>query len=198
MRTTTTAGGLLIVAALAAALTGCSGGGNAAPTATRTVTASPSSSPTTDPTPSTSPTPSSTPTCGPTSGQTASATAIADLPLPAGLEDAKWSAAEADYSGYDACAPLSWVVVSVERATGSSPVAILLFHQGRYLGTATKEAYAFVPDVARTNPSTIAVTYHYAKPDEATANASGRTNATFTWDDATGRVTMSGQTPPVG
>ena len=194
MRTSTTAGGLLIVAALAAGLSGCSGGGTAAPTVTRTVTAPPT---TTAPT-TAAETPTPTPTCGPSSGQTASATAIADLPLPTGLEDATWSASASDYSGYDACAPLSWVLVNLDRATGSSPVAILLFHQGRYLGTATKEAYAFVPDVARTDPSTIVVTYHYAKPDEATADASGRTNATFAWDDTSGRVTMSGQTPPVG
>ncbi|MFJ3036366.1 LppP/LprE family lipoprotein [Curtobacterium pusillum] len=197
MRTTRTTGGLLFVAALAAGLTGCSGGGTAAPTVTRTVTATPTATPTAaaeTPTP----TPTPTPTCGPSSGAEAASQAIADLPLPTGLEDAKWDAANSDYSGYDACAPLSWSLVDLDHATGSSPVAILLFHQGRYLGTATKVAYSFVPDVARTDPSTIAVTYHYAKPDESTADASGRTNATFTWNDSTGRVDMSGETPPVG
>lgn len=199
MRTTNTIGGILIAAALAVGLAGCSGGGTPEPTATKTVTATSTTTaerPT--PTPTSASTPTPTPTCGPTSAATAIAGPIADLPLPAGLEEAKWDAANADVSGYDACAPLSWVAVSVERATGSSPVAILLFHQGRYLGTATKEAYAFVPDIARTDPSTIAVTYHYAKPDEATADASGRTQATFTWDAAAGRVVMSGRTPPVG
>jgi hypothetical protein len=193
MRITRTTGGLLFVAALAAGLTGCSGGGAATPTATRTVTATPTTAAETP-----TPTPTATPTCGPSSGAAAASQAIADLPLPTGLEDAKWDPANSDYSGYDACAPLSWSVVNLDLATGSSPVAILLFHQGRYLGTATKEAYGFVPDVARTDPSTIVVTYHYPEPDESTADASGRTNATFAWNDSTGRVDMSGQTPPVG
>lgn len=192
MRIARTTGGILFVAALAAGLTGCSGGGTAAPTVTRTVTATPTAAS------ADTPTPTPTPTCGPSSGAEAASQAIADLPLPSGLEDAKWDAANSDFSGYDACAPLSWSIVNLDLATGSSPVAILLFHQGRYLGTATKEAYGFVPDVARTDPSTIVVTYHYAKPDESTADASGRTNATFTWNDTTGRVDMSGQTPPVG
>jgi hypothetical protein len=195
MRTVTRTGGILLAAVLAVVLTGCSGGTSAGPTATatRTVTATPTAV-------AESPSPSSTrtPTCGPSSGAEAAAQPIADLPLPAGLEDAKWDAANADTSGYEACAPLSWVTVSVELATGSSPVAILLFHDGRYLGTATKEQYGFVPDISRTDPSTIAVTYHYAKPDETTADASGRTNATFRWDDAAGRVVMTGQTPPEG
>ncbi|MFJ7289377.1 LppP/LprE family lipoprotein [Curtobacterium sp. NPDC098951] len=199
MRTLHTTGGILFAAVLAVVLAGCSGGEDADPTATttRTVTATPTAvaeSPSSPP----SSTPTPTPTCGPSSGAEAAAGPIADLPLPAGLEDARWDAANADTAGYDACAALSWVTVSVERATGSSPVAILLFHDGRYLGTATKEQYGFVPDISRTDASTIAVTYHYAKPDETTAEESGRTNATFRWDEAAGRVVMTGQTPPEG
>jgi len=197
MRTVNTTGGILFAAVLAVALTGCSGGTTAGPTATatRTVTATPTAV-AESPTPTSTPTP--TPTCGPSSGAEAAAQPIADLPLPAGLEDAKWDAARADTSGYEACAPLSWVTVSLDLATGSSPVAILLFHDGRYLGTATKEQYGFVPDISRTDPSTIAVAYRYAKPDESTADASGRTDATFRWDDAAGRVVMTGQVPPAG
>lgn len=130
MRTVNTTGGILFAAVLAVALTGCSGGTTAGPTATatRTVTATPTAV-AESPTPTSTPTP--TPTCGPRSGAEAAAQPIADLPLPAGLEDAKWDAARADTSGYEACAPLSWVTVSLDLATGSSPVAILLFHDGR-------------------------------------------------------------------
>ncbi|MCU0153009.1 hypothetical protein N8H10_09435 [Curtobacterium flaccumfaciens pv. poinsettiae] len=103
---------ILTTATLAALLTGCSGadgadGSAATPTVTETVTAPPSDAAST-------PTPTPTPTCGPTSGAEAAAAGIAALPLPAGLEDAKWDAANADYSGYDACAPLSWSVVEPE------------------------------------------------------------------------------------
>ena len=187
---------ILTTATLAALLAGCSGAdgpdsGAATPTVTETVTAPPSDAASTP-----TPTPTPTPTCGPSSGAAAAAEGIAALPLPAGLEDAKWDAANADYSGYDACAPLSWSVVTLDRATAGSPYAILLFHEGKYLGTATSEQYAFQPTVERQSDSAIVVTYTYVKPDEANADASGRTTATFTWNDETGRVEMTGDTPP--
>ena len=185
---------ILTTATLAALLTGCSGadgadGSAATPTVTETVTAPPSDAAST-------PTPTPTPTCGPTSGAEAAAAGIAALPLPAGLEDAKWDAANADYSGYDACAPLSWSVVEPEFATAGSPYAILLFHEGRYLGTATAEQYAFEPTIERRSESAVTVTYKFAKAGEPNAAPSGRTTATFTWNDETGRVDMTGDTPP--
>ncbi|WP_052481920.1 LppP/LprE family lipoprotein [Curtobacterium flaccumfaciens] len=185
---------ILTTATLAALLTGCSGadgadGSAATPTVTETVTAPPSVAAST-------PTPTPTPTCGPTSGAEAAAAGIAALPLPAGLEDAKWDAANADYSGYDACAPLSWSVVEPEFATAGSPYAILLFHEGRYLGTATAEQYAFEPTIERRSESALTVTYKFAKAGEPNAAPSGRTTATFTWNDETGRVDMTGDTPP--
>lgn len=185
---------ILTTATLAALLTGCSGadgadGSAATPTVTETVTAPPSDAAST-------PTPTPTPTCGPTSGAEAAAAGIAALPLPAGLEDAKWDAANADYSGYDACAPLSWSVVEPEFATAGSPYAILLFHEGRYLGTATAEQYAFEPTIERRSGSAVTVTYKFAKAGEPNAAPSGRTTATFTWNDETGRVDMTGDTPP--
>ena len=185
---------ILTTATLAALLTGCSGadgadGSAATPTVTETVTAPPSDAAST-------PTPTPTPTCGPTSGAEAAAAGIAALPLPAGLEDAKWDAANADYSGYDACAPLSWSVVEPEFATAGPPYAILLFHEGRYLGTATAEQYAFEPTIERRSESAVTVTYKFAKAGEPNAAPSGRTTATFTWNDETGRVDMTGDTPP--
>jgi hypothetical protein len=184
---------ILTTATLAALLTGCSGadGGAATPTVTETVTAPPS-----DAASAPKPTPTPTPTCGPSSGAEAAAEGIAALPLPAGLEDAKWDAANADYSGYDACAPLSWSVVAPEFGTAGSPYAILLFHEGRYLGTATAQQYAFEPTVERQSDSAVTVTYRFAKAGEPNAAPSGRTTATFTWNDDAGRVEMTGDTPP--
>lgn len=193
---------ILIGAALVALVSGCSGGGDASPTVTKTVTASPSevaSTPTATSTPtSTTPTSTPTPTCGPASGAAAAASGIAALPAPAGLEGTKWDAANADYTGYDACADLSWSIVSPEFATAGSPYAILLFHQGRYLGTATADQYAFEPTVERLSGASIEVTYTYAKANEANADASGRTTATYIWNDGTERVDMTGEVPPVG
>lgn len=181
-------------AAVVALLTGCSGGGDggdATPTVTETVTAAP-----TDTAATPSPTSTPTPTCGPATGSAAAAAGIAALPSPAGLEGTKWDAANADYTGYDACASLSWSVVSPEFATAGSPYAILLFHQGRYLGTATSEQYAFEPVVERLADASIKVTYTYAKANEANADASGRTTATYIWNDGTERVDMTGEVPP--
>ncbi|ROP61455.1 LppP/LprE family lipoprotein [Curtobacterium sp. PhB115] len=191
---------ILTGVALVALLTGCSGGGDgdeASPTVTKTVTAAPTEDAATPtPTNTTTPTPTPTTTCGPASGSEAAADGIARLPLPAGLEDSKWDAANADYSGYDACAPLSWSVVEPEFATAGSPYAILLFHEGTYLGTATSEQYAFEPAVERQSDAAIVVTYEYAKAGEPNAAPSGRTTATFTWNEGTGRVDMTGDTPP--
>ncbi|GAA4267112.1 LppP/LprE family lipoprotein [Frondihabitans peucedani] len=136
--------------------------------------------------------------CGPSSGRAAAAKGIASLALPSGLPDATWDAANADYSTYQPCSALSWVTLGLTGATASSPYAILLFHDGEYLGTATKAAYSFHPDVARTGGSSLAVTYHYAKPGESDADRSGTTRATLTWSSAAQKVQFSGQTPPVG
>lgn len=191
---------ILIGTALIALVSGCSGSGDASPTVTKTVTASPSevaSTPTATSTPTpTTPNSTPTPTCGPASGAAAAASGIAALPSPAGLEDTKWDAANADYSGYDACAALSWSVVAPQFGTAGSPYAILLFHQGRYLGTATAEQYAFQPAVERSSDASITVTYSYAKAGEPNAAPSGRTTATYIWNDGTERVDMTGEVPP--
>ncbi|WIA99529.1 LppP/LprE family lipoprotein [Curtobacterium sp. MCBA15_012] len=190
-----TVGGVLLAAAAVATLAGCSGGPAATPTATttRTVTASPAPS-----TPAAAPaaTSSATPSCGPSDGATAAARAIAELPLPAGLESARWDPATADTAQYDGCAALSAVTVTVADATGSSPVAILLFHDGTYLGTATKLQYPFEPTVTRTSDAALRVEYRYAGPQDSNADPTGRATATYTWDDAAGRVRMTGEVPP--
>jgi hypothetical protein len=95
------------------------------------------------------------------------------------LERVSWDAVGADYSGYSPCAALSWVVVTVEGSTPSSPYAILLFHRGTYLGTATATQYGFAPKIQRTNPATIAVTYTYPQGTDSNADPTGRTHASY-------------------
>jgi hypothetical protein len=107
-----------------------------------------------------------------------------------------WDAANADYSGYDPCADLSWSLVTLEYATVSSPTAVLLFHDGSYLGTATSEAYGFTPTVERTADDAIAVTYRFLQGSESNADASGRATATLTWNAATNSVDLTGDLPP--
>ena len=100
-------------------------------------------------------------------------------------------------SNFDPCADLSWITVTLEGATASSPYHILLFHNGEYLGTATAKAYGFSPKVSRVDDSEIAVTYRWPKEGEGNAEASGTTQAGFRWDEGAQKVVMSGDVPPM-
>lgn len=182
--------GLTLLTLVAALMAGCATTADPGPTAAGSTSPS-SQSATHTPTPTPSPE-----ACGPATGQEAAAAAIAELPAPVGLESARWDAANADYSGYDPCAPLSWSLVTLEYATVSSPTAILLFHNGTYLGTATEEAYGFTPAVERTADDAITVTYRFNQGMESNADASGRAVATFTWNAETDSVEMAGDVPP--
>ena len=75
---------------------------------------------------------------------------------------------------------------------------ILLFHYGKFIGTATYEPYSFSPSITRVSDSSISVTYRYMKDDENPANASGRTTASFSWSASQNKVVMSGEVPPSG
>jgi len=198
--------GLVPLGLVSIALTGCStGSGDPAPTQTVTQTVAPSaestetptSTPTATPAPVQTPQPTATPTCGSEDPTSAIQQAATRLGAPAGIEGAEWDTAGAARGGYDPCAALSWVVLRPANSTGSSPSAILLFHEGTYLGTATKVQYSFTPDVTRTSDAAVSVTYRYPRDGESNAEASGRADATYRWDDAARRVVMTGDVPPV-
>lgn len=115
----------------------------------------------------------------------------------------QWTNVSRTYEGFDPCAELSWI----DAIPGSSPDEccissmahhILLFHYGKFIGTATYEPYSFSPSITRTADNSISVTYRYMKDDESPANASGRTTATFTWSSSQNKVVMSGEVPPSG
>lgn len=113
----------------------------------------------------------------------------------------QWTNVSRTYEGYDPCAELSWI----DAIPGSSPSDccissmahhILLFHRGKFIGTATYEPYSFSPVITRTSDSSISVTYRYVKGDESSANASGRTTAEFSWSSSQNKVVMTGKVPP--
>ena len=113
----------------------------------------------------------------------------------------QWTNVSASYEGYDPCAELSWI----DAVPGSSPSDccissmahhILLFHRGKFIGTATYEPYSFSPMITRTSDSSISVTYRYVKGDESSASASGRTTAEFSWSSSQNKVVMTGEVPP--
>ena len=113
----------------------------------------------------------------------------------------QWTNVSRTYEGYDPCAELSWI----DAIPGSSPSScctaamvhhILLFHRGKFIGTATYEPYSFSPVITRTSDSSIRVTYRYMKEDEKVHNASGRATAEFTWSSSQNKVVMTGEVPP--
>ena len=113
----------------------------------------------------------------------------------------QWTNVSRTYEGYDPCAELSWI----DAIPGSSPSDccissmahhILLFHRGKFIGTATYEPYSFSPVITRTSDSSISVTYRYMKGDESPASASGRTTAEFSWSSSQNKVVMTGEVPP--
>ena len=114
---------------------------------------------------------------------------------------AQWTNTSETYEGYDPCAELSWIDAipgsSHKDCCISSMVHhILLFHRGKFIGTATYEPYSFSPVITRTSDSSISVTYRYMKGDESPASASGRTTAEFSWSSSQNKVVMTGEVPP--
>lgn len=138
-------------------------------------------------------------TCASDSASTVVSKALRELKNKKNWDE--WTNVSASYEGYDPCAELSWI----DAVPGSSPSDccissmahhILLFHRGKFIGTATYEPYSFSPVITRTSDSSIRVTYRYMKDDEKVHNASGRTTAEFSWSSSQNKVVMTGEVPP--
>lgn len=188
---------LVLLGALS--LSGCASlvpQGSTPPTVTVTQTA-PASTPEAAPPvePSAVPTPEVPACSGLTQAEAVNASIDSIAPYP-NLESHVWVAATPDDLTYDECADLSYVVVTLYGGTVSTPCHVMLFNQGRYLGTATADAQGYYPRVERLDDASIQVTYTYNLPGESNAAASGRSTATFTWDEATQSVIMEGDVPP--
>ncbi|MBF1663889.1 MAG: LppP/LprE family lipoprotein [Rothia mucilaginosa] len=138
-------------------------------------------------------------TCASNSASTVVSKALRELKNKSKWD--QWTNVSRTYEGYDPCAELSWI----DAIPGSSPSDccissmahhILLFHRGKFIGTATYEPYSFSPVITRTSDSSISVTYRYVKGDESSASASGRTTAEFSWSSSQNKVVMTGEVPP--
>ena len=155
----------------------------------------PASTPTHAPTGTTTPTPA----CGTEDAGGALAEAVRRLPAPfdePDLADVRWAVQDGDETGYDSCAALSWVVVTIEEGTVSSPAQVALFHHHDLIGPATERAYAYRPQVTRISDTEIDVAYRFALEGEDNASASGRAVSRFSWDTQTGTVHRTGELPP--
>ncbi|CAM3853261.1 LppP/LprE family lipoprotein [Corynebacterium frankenforstense] len=113
---------------------------------------------------------------------------------PNSPEGLPWDTGHADpASTYDPCADLSWIAVRPWGASGTMPTRIMLYHRGEFLGTTTSDNYR-TGGVYRDSDSQITVEYVYIRDGEASADASGRTYATFTWNGS--ETVMTGEVPP--
>ncbi|MFD6463975.1 LppP/LprE family lipoprotein [Streptomyces roseolus] len=89
---------------------------------------------------------------------------------------------------------LSWMTM---EGMGIHPVThVLFFADGRYLGTASAEPYAYTQVVGKTR-GTVSVQYRWALPEDALCCPTGGPSiVTFTLNGAT--VQAKGQFPPAG
>lgn len=194
---TRTANRLTCAAALlpAIALAGCSSptGDAATPTGTPATKQSP--------TPTAEPTPSPTATCSGLTGQEALDRWVSEVPPfepgHPGTEHVAWTTEYSITDTYDECAELSWIVLDVEGATGSSPNAIMLFHHGELIGLASEEYFPYYPQVVGTAEGAVQVSYPWPSPHETPPNRSMRSISTFTWDEDSSSVRRDGDLPPV-
>jgi hypothetical protein len=95
-------------------------------------------------------------------------------------------------SNFDRCAALSYARLDTEGGTGSSPVQLMLFHNGVFVGTATDCAFGFT-SVDSSTADAITVTYRWPREGDTNAAPSGQGTVTYRWSgDA---VVMEGQLP---
>lgn len=84
-------------------------------------------------------------------------------------------------SNYDPCADLSYAVVDKPGGTVSSPMQLMFFHNGDYVGTGTWCALPFTA-VTGTTDDAVHVEYRWPRGGDANANPTGRASTTYRWD----------------
>ena len=90
---------------------------------------------------------------------------------PLGRKDLHWVLSSKSRDRTPWCPPLMWAQFETSGGTGSSPVAVLLFRPGKYLGSAWKPT-GFV-SVTGSTPISVTVTYRWTNPGDANAFPTG-------------------------
>lgn len=116
--------------------------------------------------------------------------------LPGSYDPVGWDLEAANASGYDPDADLSWATVPVENAAAFTPVTVMMFHEGIYIGTATEHPKGFEPTVEQLDDGKLSITYPYLTGQEPGGDPQGEAVSTFTWDEASQSVIHSGEFPP--
>lgn len=179
-------------------LVGCSSAEDEQPTVVMTTVMTTQSSATTSAPESTTsaapqPTTAVEPQCSGLTGGQALNQWVGEVPTMNGWQ---WNTEYASTETYDECLPLSYITMTIDGATASSPYQIMLFHNGEYLGTTLAEPRGFSPRIVRLADDAIQVTYRFPLAGESNAMASGTAVSQFTWDDAQGQVVQTGEYPP--
>ncbi len=132
--------------------------------------------------------------CGANLGSQQVVDAVRSLP-PDATTGRGWDTNPRTFEGnYSPCATLSTVLVTIEGATGSSPVSALMFHDGSYLGTATSKAYGFTSfNATRTTNDTVVLNYKVPGACNACAPAAV-TSVRYQWQGD--HVAMLDPAPP--
>ncbi|MDO4685334.1 MAG: LppP/LprE family lipoprotein [Corynebacterium sp.] len=118
------------------------------------------------------------------------------LPFPAepAGPDNRWSM-NSPTDTYDPCKDLSWIVLEIDRATGSSPDQVMFFNNGVYIGQATEEAFDFSPEVTRIKRDLVQVVMNVIAPGEPTAGYTTSVVSVYGWNDETNRFEHYGPLP---
>ena len=116
------------------------------------------------------------------------AAALRSLPAP---PIGEWQDS-ADRSELKPCAELSFATTTVEMATNSSPVAIMLFHRGESVGVATR-CFPPIRSVTHEGDDTVVVTYRFPNEGDSNAGMTGTATLRFQWSG--GEVVKSGDVP---
>lgn len=95
-------------------------------------------------------------------------------------------------ANYNTCRTLSYAALDTRGATASSPMQLLLFHKGKFVGTGIKCNVAY-QHITRATDTAVYVTYHYLNDGDISANPTGSVNVWFEWTGS--HVRMHGTLP---
>ncbi|MCF3936994.1 LppP/LprE family lipoprotein [Gordonia tangerina] len=100
---------------------------------------------------------------------------LREIGPPLGRRDLRWVARSGSMARSTDrtpnCPPIMWATFDTSGGTASSPVAVLLFRPGKYLGVANRPTgYTRVTGFT---PVSVTVTYRWPRPADANANPTG-------------------------
>lgn len=170
--------GMLTLFAVAALVAGCGSDDTSAPATTSAAATSSIAAAQTTPAPTTAPE-ADTAISG--NGRCVDIASAGVRDALAALPDGPWAAEHASDAPLGKCPQLLWVSASGGNSSGA-PISVLLFHDGRYVGTATSEPYAFAA-VSGSSDTSVAVDYKWLVGDEPfCCPAGGPATINYSWD----------------